>query len=133
MPKVELAGIHHNPTPGPMGSEFLYGHVWVTISWLVTHPAWGCIGLPLRALMYVRRKDLQAMQNTGRSPWLFRTKLDLAAELVEWCIELLRNAFQKRVMVIVNARASAETLIRQMYKMIDWNVEIEWESSSHHN
>ena len=46
-PKVELAGIHHNPTPGPSGSEFLYGHVWVTISWLVTHPKWGCIGLPL--------------------------------------------------------------------------------------
>ena len=34
-PQVELAGIHHNPTPGPSGSEFLYGHVWVTISWLV--------------------------------------------------------------------------------------------------
>jgi hypothetical protein len=31
-PKVQLAGMHHNPTPGPSGSEFLYGHVWVTIS-----------------------------------------------------------------------------------------------------
>ena len=49
-PKVEAAGIHHNPTPGPAGSEFLYGHVWVTISWLLTHPLWGCIGLPLRVL-----------------------------------------------------------------------------------
>jgi hypothetical protein len=42
-PKVQLAGMHHNPTPGPSGSEFLYGHVWVTISWLVKHPQWGCI------------------------------------------------------------------------------------------
>ena len=26
-PKVELAGIHHNPTPGLSGSEWLYRHV----------------------------------------------------------------------------------------------------------
>src|SRR6476661_7578599 len=26
-PFVEGAGIHHNPTPGPAGSKFLYGHV----------------------------------------------------------------------------------------------------------
>ncbi|MFM7863994.1 MAG: hypothetical protein ACKPHU_07255 [Planctomycetaceae bacterium] len=31
-PKVQLAGMHHNPTPGRFGSEFLYGHVWVTIT-----------------------------------------------------------------------------------------------------
>lgn len=35
-PKVQLAGAHHNPTPGPSDSEFLYGHVWVTNSWLLT-------------------------------------------------------------------------------------------------
>ena len=28
-PKVQGAGIHHNPTPGPAGSKFLYGHSWV--------------------------------------------------------------------------------------------------------
>ena len=33
-PKVELAGTHHNPTPGPSAFEFLYGHVWVTtVGW----------------------------------------------------------------------------------------------------
>jgi DDE superfamily endonuclease len=115
-PKVELAGIHHNPTPGPAGSDFLYGHVWVTISWLVTHPLWGCIGLPLRALMYVRRKDLQTMQNAGRSPWSFRTKLDLAAELVEWCIVLLKTWFQKRVMVIVDGAYAKRAFLSRMLK-----------------
>ncbi|MFN8708128.1 MAG: hypothetical protein ACK50J_15735, partial [Planctomyces sp.] len=30
-PEVQLPGTHHNPTPGPSGSEFLFGHVWVTI------------------------------------------------------------------------------------------------------
>lgn len=101
-PKVELAGIHHNPTPGPSGSEFLYGHVWVTISWLVRHPLWGCIGLPLRSLMYARRKDLQSLENIGRAPWLFRTKLELAAELVEWCVILYQNWFGRPVLVIAD-------------------------------
>jgi hypothetical protein len=37
-PKVQGAGIHHNPTPGPTGQQFLYGHVWVTRS--LQRPAW---------------------------------------------------------------------------------------------
>jgi len=115
-PKIELAGIHHNPTPGPSGSEFLYGHVWVTISWLVTHPLWGCIGLPLRALMYVRRKDLKAFEDSGRAPWSFRTKLDMAAELVEWCIVLFRTWFQKQVMVIVDGAYAKKPFLSRMRK-----------------
>ena len=115
-PKVELAGIHHNPTPGPAGSEFLYGHVWVTISWLVTHPLRGCIGLPLRALMYVRRKDLKVLENIGRAPWSFRTKLELAAELVEWCIVLFKTWFQKPVMVIVDGAYAKKPFLSRMLK-----------------
>ena len=48
-PKVEGAGVHHNPTPGPAGAKFVYGHVWVTLAWVVRHPLWGAIGLPLWA------------------------------------------------------------------------------------
>lgn len=110
---VDLAGIHHNPTPGPAGSKFLYGHVWVTLSWLVTHPRWGCIGLPLRALLYVRRKDLQALENVGQAPWSFRTKLELAAELVEWCVRLFQNWFLRPVIVVADgAYAKREFLKR---------------------
>ena len=101
-PKVELAGMHHNPTPGPSGSEFLYGHAWVTISWLVQHPLWGCIGLPLRALMYARQQELERLQHLGRAPWPFRTKLQLAAELVEWCVTLFQNWFQRPVLVMAD-------------------------------
>src|ERR1700685_4166549 len=57
-PKVEGAGIHHNPTPGPAGAKFLYGHSWVSLAALAKHPAWGTIALPLKADLYVRRKDL---------------------------------------------------------------------------
>ena len=55
---VEGAGVHHNPTPGPADGEWLYGHNWVTLAWLATHPAWGIIALPLRSLLYVREVDV---------------------------------------------------------------------------
>ena len=44
--RVEGAGIHHNPTPGPAEEKYVYGHVWVTIALLLRHPLWGTIGLP---------------------------------------------------------------------------------------
>src|ERR1700686_2061806 len=83
-PLVEGAGIHHNPTPGPAEQKFLYGHVWVTIAWIVQHPCWGVIGLPLRALLYIRQKDLGKIAPWNRKHFPFRTKLELAAELVAW-------------------------------------------------
>lgn len=88
-PHVEGAGIHHNPTPGPADQKFLYGHVWVTVSWLVEHPSWGILGLPLRALMYIRQKDLPKLP-----PWdrpAFQTKLELASQLVAWLARCLKR------------------------------------------
>jgi hypothetical protein len=86
-PHVEGAGIHHNPTPGPAQQQFLYGHVWVTLAWVVHHPLWGVLGLPLRALVYIREKDVAKL--TKWYPDLkFQTKLELAAELVRWCLTL---------------------------------------------
>ena len=31
-PHVQGAGVHHNPTPGPAGSSYLYGHVFVVLA-----------------------------------------------------------------------------------------------------
>src|SRR5215207_770303 len=79
-PQVEGAGIHHNPTPGPAGEKYVYGHVWVTLACVLGHPWWGPIALPLLARLYIRQKDL------GQLPpwyqWTFRTKLELAADLI---------------------------------------------------
>jgi hypothetical protein len=88
-PLVEGAGIHHNPTPGPAEQKFLYGHVWVTLSWIVQHPSWGVIGLPLRALLYIRKKDLDKIAPWNRKHFPFRTKLELAAELIVWVAKWL--------------------------------------------
>ena len=112
--KVELAGKHHNPTPGPSGAEFLFGHVWVTISWLVRHPQWGCIGLPLLARMYVRQKDLETMENVGKAPWKFRTKLELAAGLVEWCVRLFQNWFRRRVLVVADGAYAKRPFLQRV-------------------
>ena len=84
-PKVEGAGLHHNPTPGPARHKLLYGHLWVTLVWIVHHPRWGAIGLPLLARLYVRQVDVQKL--TQR--WPFLTKLVLAKQLVVWVAEVL--------------------------------------------
>ena len=57
-PKVEGAGKHHNPTPGPAGSKFLSGHVGVCLARLVRHSLWGAIALPILSPLYIRAKDV---------------------------------------------------------------------------
>ncbi len=89
-PHVEGAGIHHNPTPGPAGQKFLYGHVWVSLAWIVPHPLWGTLALPLRALLYIRAKDRVKLAPWHRKHFPFRTKLELAAQLVRWVATWLR-------------------------------------------
>jgi hypothetical protein len=79
-PKVQGAGIHKNPTPGPADHKFLYGHIWVTISLVLRHPLWHTIGLPLLGLIYVRAKDIVKIPAKYR--WKFKTKLQLAAKQV---------------------------------------------------
>jgi hypothetical protein len=79
---VQGAGVHHNPTPGPAGGPFVYGHVWVVLGLLAAHPLWGVIALPLLARLYVRKKDLPAIDKKHRPT--FATKLELAVELVRW-------------------------------------------------
>src|ERR1700733_2835809 len=81
-PHVQGAGVHHNPTPGPAGSPYVYGHVFVVLALLVTHSAWGVIALPLLARLYVRKKDLPGIDPKHRPA--FRTKLEMGVELLRW-------------------------------------------------
>jgi hypothetical protein len=89
-PKVEGADIHHNPTPGPADQKYLYGHIWVTLSLALRHPWWGALALPLRAMLYVRQKTIPTIPK--KRGWRFRTKLELAARLVEWMASLGKQA-----------------------------------------
>jgi DDE superfamily endonuclease len=123
--KVEGAGVHHNPTPGPAGAKFVYGHNWVTLAWVVRHPWWGAIGLPLLAGLYVRRKDIAAQQLTLLRKVAFKTKLVLAAELVSWASTWLHllgrklwvvtdGAYAKRAFLkVAKARAIVVSRLRK--------------------
>lgn len=81
-PHVQGAGIHRDPSPGPSGAPYVYGHVWVTLALLAGHRAWGTIALPLLARLDIRKKDLPAIDPAHRPE--FRTKLELAVELLRW-------------------------------------------------
>jgi hypothetical protein len=89
-PKVQGAGIHHNPTPGPADAKFLYGHLWVTLAWVVRHASWGTIGLPLRAMMYIRQKDIPKLPRQLK--WTFQTKLQQASQMIQWLGQLAQAA-----------------------------------------
>ena len=110
-PQVEGAGLHHNPTSGPDDHKFVYGHIWVTLAWVVRHPGWGTFALPLRAMMYVKRKDFSKL--AGRCRWTFQTKLDLAAELVAWAAGVLRP-LGKAVWLVADGAYAYRRLLRKI-------------------
>jgi hypothetical protein len=97
-PQVEGCGVHHNPTPGPAGEPFIYGHVWVTVAALVKHPAWDTIALPLQAQLYVRQADLEKLPPDRRRP--FHTKLELAAGQLRWLQPWVEGAHAERWAVV---------------------------------
>jgi DDE superfamily endonuclease len=97
-PCVEGAGVHRNPTPGPAGEKFLYGHVWVSLAALAKHPRWGTIALPLQADLYVRRKDLPKIP--PEYDWTFRTKLELAADQLRWLKPRVAQLFEEFWVVV---------------------------------
>lgn len=114
-PKVEGAGVHHNPTPGPAGQPFLYGHVWVTISLAVRHPDWGPLALPLRAMLYVRKQTMATIPRE-RQWYRFATKLQLAARLVEWVIPILKRA-GKSISVVVDGGYTKRPFLKRVLKL----------------
>jgi hypothetical protein len=97
-PHVEGAGVHRDPSPGPEGRKFLYGHVWVTLALVAVHPQWGAIALPLLAEMYIRAKDLPKLPRWSQPA--FRTKLELAAGLVTWTARMLKHLEQPLWVVV---------------------------------
>lgn len=112
-PKVVGAGLHRDPTPGPSGNQHLYGHIWVMLSWVVRHPRWGTIGLPIRSLLYIRRLTFLTPLLRLEKPWAFRTKLELAAELVEWAAWWF-SRLKKRLLVVVDGAYAKRPFLDRM-------------------
>ena len=112
-PKVEGADIHHNPTPGPTDQKYLYGHIWVTLSLALRHPLFGPIGLPLRAMLYVRRKTVPTIPR--KRGWRFATKLCLAARLIEWIAPVVQKA-GKTLWVVVDGGYTKRPFLKRAIK-----------------
>ena len=110
-PQVQGAGIHHNPTPGPAGGPFVYGHVWVVLAILARHSDWGVVALPLLARLYVRAKDLAGMDPRHRPG--FRTKLELAVELMRWAVSHLKH-WGKPLWVVADGAYAKAAFLKPM-------------------
>ena len=108
-PHVQGAGVHHNPAPGPAGSPYVYGHVFVVLGLLVAHPAWGTIALPLLARLYVRKKDLPGIDPKHRPA--FRTKLELAVEMLRWARPWL-GLLKKPIWVVADGAYAKKDFLR---------------------
>ena len=108
---VQGAGVHHNPTPGPAGGPFVYGHVWVVLGLLAAHPAWGVVALPLLARLYVRQKSLPGIAPKHRPA--FRTELELAVELMRWAVTWL-GFLGKRVWVVTDGAYATAPFLEPM-------------------
>lgn len=108
---VQGAGVHHNPTPGPAGSPYVYGHIWVVLGLLACHPSWGVVALPLLARMYVRRKNLPRIDPKHRPP--FRTKLELAVDLMRWAVSWL-GFLGKPVWVVADGAYAKAPFLKPM-------------------
>src|SRR5262245_17453501 len=92
-PEVEGCGTHHNPTPGPAGEKYVYGHVWVMLAALARHLEWGTIALPLQAQLYIRSADVAKLPPERKRP--FRTKLELAAQQLRWLRPWVQRHFEQ--------------------------------------
>jgi hypothetical protein len=123
-PQVEGAAIHHNPTPGPAGEKYVYGHVWVTLSALADHDDRGTVALPLQAQLYVREADVPKLPPERPRP--FRTKLQMAVDQLDWAGKWLGDRFEqlwvvadggyaKRVF-LKGARARGFTVVSRLRK-----------------
>ena len=110
-PKVQGAGIHHNPTPGPADAKFLFGHIWVTLAWAVRHPLWGTIGLPLLAMLYVRQKHIAHLPK--RLGWEFQTKLQQGVQLVVWAFQIV-VAVGKRLWVVADGAYAKRPFLKPL-------------------
>lgn len=113
---VEAANIHHNPTLGPGDSDWLYGHNWVCLAMLLSHPIYGVVALPLLSRLYVRQVDIARLKE--RYDWEFRTKHQLALELLQHAISRLRMLGTKAGFIVVfDGAYAARDLVRPLVQL----------------
>jgi hypothetical protein len=130
-PKIEAAGRHHNPTPGPSGSKTLYGHNWVVLARLVKQAQSHIIGLPLWASLYVRRCDVPDLPR-GVMPWEFQTKLQLAATMIQATADSLKGRWDGPVWLLTDG-GYAKRPVYQATRTASWTMVTRLRRDAHLN
>ena len=97
--KIEGAGYHHNPTPGRTNAKTCFGHSWIVAVFVLTHPAFGEISLPIAAELDLRHKEIDKLQT--KSNRKFQTKTAMAVAVVEHLVPKF-TGFGKPIEVIVD-------------------------------
>ena len=110
-PEVQAAGLHHNPTSGPDDHKWIFGHLWVTMAWVIRHPRWHTIALPFWAQLYVKRKDLPKLNE--HYEWKFATKLELAAKMVRRVAPIFKDV-GRSVWVVVDGAYFYRPFLREV-------------------
>jgi hypothetical protein len=113
-PCVEGAGVHRNPTPGPAAQDWVYGHVFVTLAQVVRHKLWGTIALPVRALLYVRKKDIGSIPPEYK--WKFQTKLQLAVQMMGEMVMWLGHK-GKPIWLVMDGAYAKQVVLRAAMKL----------------
>ncbi len=108
-PHVQGADSHHNPTPGPAGAPYVYGHVFVVLGLSLTQPARGAAALPLLSRLYVRKKDPPGIGPKHRPA--FRNKPELAVELLRW-VEPLLGPWRRSPWVVADGAYSKKGFLK---------------------
>jgi hypothetical protein len=58
------------------------------LTWLIEHPVWGIIALPILSKLYLRQVDLD--KRIGKYPLEFHTKIELGIQLLERFVRPIR-------------------------------------------
>jgi len=114
-PKIEGAGYMHDPTNVIDKSATCYGHSWVVLSQIVNHSEWGTISLPFRWRFYVRKDDLNQIDEAIRPKFL--TKIQIGIDLINQAVATIRKSTDKPIQLTFDIGYVSSELFEAMDKL----------------
>jgi hypothetical protein len=112
--RIEGYGWHHNATPGGTDSTLCWGHSWVVVCLVVTHPFWGNISLPISSSLYVQKKHIEQLQQKYTID--FKTKCEMVVELITALVPYFKE-FGKRIEVICDGGYAKSSVITPLLQL----------------
>jgi hypothetical protein len=112
--KIEGCGWHHNATPGGTDSTLCWGHSWVVVGLVLTHPTRGEILLPIGSSLYVQKRYIELLGEKYEIN--FKTKCELVVELITEILPYFKE-FDKRIEIICDGGYAKSSVIVPLLKL----------------